>query len=84
MECFYEHGNDSSRHKILGFSSSAVQLSTYQFLAVSNMKYVHIFCVRNSEFVEIEWTASVFRWSEFLAANPEVADSIPDAARFSE
>jgi hypothetical protein len=29
-------------------------------------------------------TASVVLWSEFLAANPEVPSSIPDATRFSE
>jgi hypothetical protein len=30
------------------------------------------------------WTAPVVSWSEFVAADPEVPDSIPDAARFSE
>jgi hypothetical protein len=29
-------------------------------------------------------TASVVWWSEFLAANPEVLDSIPGATRFYE
>jgi hypothetical protein len=29
-------------------------------------------------------TASVVQWSEFLAANPELPGSIPDATRFSE
>jgi hypothetical protein len=29
-------------------------------------------------------TASVVKWSEFLAANPEVTGSIPGATRFSE
>jgi hypothetical protein len=28
--------------------------------------------------------ASVFLWSELLAADPEVPDSIPGTARFSE
>jgi hypothetical protein len=30
------------------------------------------------------WTASVVWWSEFLAANPEIPDSIPGATRFSK
>jgi hypothetical protein len=29
-------------------------------------------------------TAPVVYWSEFLATDPEVPDSIPGAARFSE
>jgi hypothetical protein len=29
-------------------------------------------------------TASVVYWSEFLATDPEVPGSIPDATRFSE
>jgi hypothetical protein len=29
-------------------------------------------------------TASVVKWSDFLAADPEVPVSIPGAARFSE
>jgi hypothetical protein len=29
-------------------------------------------------------TVSVFQWSEFLATDPEVPGSIPDATRFSE
>jgi hypothetical protein len=29
-------------------------------------------------------TASVVKWSEFLATDPEVPDSIPGATRFSE
>jgi hypothetical protein len=32
----------------------------------------------------VVWTASVVIWSEFLAANPEVAGSIPGATTFSE
>jgi hypothetical protein len=30
------------------------------------------------------WAASVVKWSEFLAADPEVGGSIPSATRFSE
>jgi hypothetical protein len=33
---------------------------------------------------EGRWTASVVYWSEFLAADPEVPGSIPNAIRFSE
>jgi hypothetical protein len=34
--------------------------------------------------VKLKKTASVFKWSEFLATVPEVPGSIPDATRFSE
>jgi hypothetical protein len=36
-----------------------------------------------SEYVD-KLTASVVYWSEFLATDPQVSDSIPGASRFSE
>jgi hypothetical protein len=47
-------------------------------------RYAFLMEMGISHFLRTGWTASVVKWSEFLATDKEDLGSIPSATRFSE